>query len=379
MADAGPGSGRPGLPLRILRGSLLASGPGAALLFYGVAGWPDAVERVYGRSVYPVLDRGLAAITGWYPFPLGELLLFGLSAWALVSAVRVVVGFRRRGRTEGFRNLRAWALGAAAVLSLLYAAFVIAWGLNYRRPALASRLGWPVAPASAAELGSLCAELSVQVNDLRRACAPDEDAGRVRSRAAEGYRRLGAALAPAVPDLEPARPKFALLSPLMSRSLTHGMVVPWTHEALVNRETPAASLPFALCHEMAHQRGVAREDEANFLGYLAARLNPDPGYRYSALRFALAESLGKLAQADPDASAAVVEGLDAAVREDYRRDAAWARRNRSRFSEVQGRAYDRYLKAQGQREGVRSYGRVVDLLLAERRLRATGGLPEALR
>ncbi|MFN8011848.1 MAG: DUF3810 domain-containing protein [Holophagaceae bacterium] len=378
MADAGPGSGRPGLPLRILRGSLLASGPAAALLFYGVAGWPDAVERVYGRSLYPAFDRCLARLTAWCSWSLGELLLFALAAWALVSAAQAATGFRQ-GRKEGLRRLRAWGLGAAAALSLLYAAFVLAWGLNYRRPPLASRLAWPVAPASAAELGALCSELAVQVNGLRRACAPDEAPASVRNRAAEGYQRLGAALAPAVPDLRPAHPKFALLSALMSRALTHGMVVPWTHEALVNRETPPASLPFALCHEMAHQRGVAREDEANFVGYLAARLHPDPGYRYSALRFALAESLGKLAQADPGAAARVVEGLDPAVREDYRRDAAWSRRNRSRFSEIQGRAYDRYLKAQGQREGVRSYGRVVDLLLAERRMRAAGALPAALR
>lgn len=378
MADAGPGSGRPGLPLRILLGSLLASGPAAALVFYGSADWPDTVERLYGRPLYPALDRGLAALTGWCPWSLGELLLLILVAWALASATRVVKGFSR-GRREGLGRLRAWALRGVATLSVLYATFVAAWGLNYRRPPLASRLAWPVAPASTAELGSLCSELAAQVNGLRRACPPDGDPARVRSRAAEGYRRLGGALAPAIPDLEPAPPKFALLSALMSRSLTHGMVVPWTHEALVNRETPAASLPFALCHEMAHQRGIAREDEANFVGYLAARLHPDPGYRYSALRFALAESLGKLALADPGASAAVVEALDPAVREDYRRDAAWLRRNRSRFSEVQGRAYDHYLRAQGQRDGVRSYGRVVDLLLVERRLRTTGALPEVLR
>ena len=102
-------------------------------------------------------------------------------------------------------------------------------------------------------------------------------------------------------------------------------------------------------------------------------------FDFVALRFALAESLGKLALADPGASAAVVEALDPAVREDYRRDAAWLRRNRSRFSEVQGRAYDHYLRAQGQRDGVRCYGRVVDLLLVERRLRTTGALPEVLR
>lgn len=378
MTDPHSGPERPSPSLAVLRVALLASGPAAALLFYAAPAWPAFLERFYGGLWYPVLDRTLARLTGWCPWSLGELLLFALLGWAGAAFARAFASFRR-SRREGLRRLARLAQGASMAASVLYATFVLAWALNYQRAPLAQRLGWPAGPAAPGELRELCADLVPRVNALRAAAGPDEDLGRVRDRAPEGYRRLGGVLAPAVPDLEPSRPKFALLSGLMSRALTHGMVVPWSHEALLNRETPRASLPFALCHEMAHQRGIAREDEANFVGYLAARAHPDPAFRYSALRFALAEGLAHLARTDPEASAALVRGLDPAVREDYGKDAAWARARRSRFSEVQGKAYDRYLKAQGQREGVRSYGRVVDLLLAERRLRIAGTLPGALR
>jgi hypothetical protein len=378
MTEPRPQPARRTRALLVLGASLLASGPAAALLFYTAPRWPVVLERGYGGAAYPWLGRLLTVLTGWCPWSIGELTLLPLLAGIVIATSWMALGFRR-ARREGLRRLARLGLGLLASASALYAGFVLAWGLNYQRVPFAARLGWPVGPASPAELSALCSELASQVNGLRRGLALDRDPARVRDRCEEGYARLGSALAPALPPSSPSRPKFALLSGLMSHSLTHGMVVPWTHEALINRETPAASLPFALCHEMAHQRGIAREDEANFVGYLAGRLHPDAGFRYSALRFALAEALGQLSRSDPAAAAGLLRGLDPAVREDYRADAAWVQRHRSRYSQAQGRVYDRYLKAQGQRDGILSYGRVVDLLLAERRLRQAGTLPETLR
>jgi hypothetical protein len=130
---------------------------------------------------------------------------------------------------------------------------------------------------------------------------------------------------------------------------------------------------------MAHQRGIAREDEAGFVGYLAGRLHPDPHFRYSALRFALAECLAALSRVDPAAATDLAARRDPAVIADASEEAAWAMARRSAFSRGQIRVYDGYLKAQGQPEGLRSYGRVVDLLIAEQRLRQSGKLPDSLK
>ena len=175
---------------------------------------------------------------------------------------------------------------------------------------------------------------------------------------------------------EPSRPKIALFGPLMSRSLTYGMYIPWTGEALLNGSTPAPALAFSVCHEMAHQQGIAREDEANFIGYLACRLHPDPQFRYSGARAALGEAMAQLGAVRPDAWKAIRASLGPGVLADEAAETAWLREHRGRFSRVQGRVYDGYLKSQGQIDGARSYGRVVDLLIAERRLRrATNVLP----
>jgi hypothetical protein len=359
---------------RFLQGGMLASGAAAGVLFWVAGRWPGAFMPAYADVGFPALARVLGPVGSLVPLPLGELLLFGILGVSLLFLVRtgaVLARDRRAGAALLGRGIR-WAAAAA---SLLYAGFILTWGLNYRRPPLAQRLGWPVASPRVEELRGLCAELVPQVNALRAAATPDPDLRSVADRAAEAYRRLGPALGPAM-HTSPVKP--ALLSGLMSRSLTWGMVIPWTHEALVNRETPIPAAPFTVCHEMAHQRGIAREDEANFVGYLAARAHPDPDFRYSAQRFALHELLTQLARVDPEAARGLLRGLDPAVREDDRREAEWYRSRISSFSRAQGRVYDGYLRSQGQREGIRSYGRVVDLLIAEARLRAAGRLPQGL-
>jgi hypothetical protein len=120
---------------------------------------------------------------------------------------------------------------------------------------------------------------------------------------------------------------------------------------------------------MAHQQGISREDEANFIGYLACRLHPDPLFQYSGARAALGESMAQLRMVRPDVWKAIRTSLEPGVRADEAAETAWLREHRGQFSQLQGKVYDGYLKTQGQLDGVRSYGRVVDLLIAERRLR----------
>jgi hypothetical protein len=366
-------------PRRVGLGLMLASGPVAWAVFQVSALRPGLVETVYARRLYPWTEA-LLELTGLrrMPYAAGELLGLALGAAGLASLGWWCLG-GFRGFREAARRGVVVLLASACAASVLYTAFVGAWALNYRRPPLAERLGWPTARPGVAELHELCAELVPRVEAARAGAVLDPDPQRVASRAAEAYGRLGAALAPALPAMATAPVKPAILSPMMSRSLTYGMVIPWTHEALINRDTPLPAIPFTVCHEMAHQRGIAREDEANFVGYLAARLHPDPDFRYSALRFALGEVLGQLARVDPKASGDLVAALSPAVRADYRLESEWARRHRSAFSRVQAKAYDGYLKSQGQSDGLKSYGRVVDLLIAERRLKQAGKLPEPLR
>jgi hypothetical protein len=146
-----------------------------------------------------------------------------------------------------------------------------------------------------------------------------------------------------------------------------GIFIPFTCEANVNATLPDWEILFTSAHELAHQRGFAREEEANYVGYLACRAHPDRDFQYSGTFRAALYSLSALAQVDRPSYGRLRGRVTAPLSRDLAALAAWHRRYESRLGEVQERVNDAYLKTQGQADGVRSYGRMVDLLLAERR------------
>jgi len=327
---------------------------------------PEWTERVYAARVFPLVRAGLLGLARGAPFSVAEAAL-GLGALCVGA---VLVRARRRRRA-----LRAVALGACC-LPYLYLAFLLAWGLNYAREPLASRLGLVVRPAGADELAELARELLAAANTERGLVLEDGDgvarlrAGRagLRPAAAEAFAELGAER----PALRGPLPlvRFAVLAPLMTRVGITGIYSPFTAEAHVNGRIPELELPFVVCHEVAHGRGIAREDDANFVAYLACRASSDADFRYSGALVSLRYASAALRRADAERQ----RELWSTASEEVRRDLAALRRfwaaHESMLSDLGARTNDLYLKAQGQVEGTRSYGRMVDLLLAERR---TGG------
>jgi hypothetical protein len=146
-----------------------------------------------------------------------------------------------------------------------------------------------------------------------------------------------------------------------------GIFIPFTGEANVNGTVPDWEIPFTAAHELAHQRGFAREEEANYVGYLACLAHPDRDFQYSGTFRAGLYALSALGRADRKAYGELRGSLAPPLRRDLAALFAWQRRYESRLGEVQDKVNDAYLKTQGQADGVRSYGRMVDLLLAERR------------
>jgi hypothetical protein len=161
-----------------------------------------------------------------------------------------------------------------------------------------------------------------------------------------------------------------LLSPLLSRVGIAGIYIPFTAEPLVNGLLPQAELPFSASHEIAHAQGFAREDEANFVGYLACRGHGDPDFRYSGTLVASFYVMSALAGSDAAAARALEDLRSEAVRRDVAAILAWNARYAGALRDAGEKVNDAYLRSQGAREGVRSYGRMVDLLVAERRPRA---------
>ncbi|HEX3000273.1 MAG TPA: DUF3810 family protein, partial [Armatimonadota bacterium] len=142
-----------------------------------------------------------------------------------------------------------------------------------------------------------------------------------------------------------------------------GVYSPLTGEANYNRLLPDSGRVFAIAHEKAHQRGIASENEANFVAFLALRSSPDRYLRYCGYLNAAGYALGAIAGSEPDTYpdlAALLRGRPAV---DAMRDTAFWRRYRGPVERVSTRVNDLYLRANRVPGGIRSYDAVTDLLI----------------
>ncbi|MDU1882260.1 MAG: DUF3810 family protein, partial [Eggerthella sp.] len=167
-------------------------------------------------------------------------------------------------------------------------------------------------------------------------------------------------------------PKPVLASELMSCANIGGMFFPFTMESNINVDNPFFVVPWTMTHELAHQCGFMREDEANFIAYLACKQSDDALMRYSGYLLAYDNAVSALRKVDPEAAKAIGSGLSAAVRRDLAQRAEHWAQYEGPVQDVSNAANDTYLKANNQADGMRSYGRMVDLLLAEQRAEGEG-------
>ena len=144
-----------------------------------------------------------------------------------------------------------------------------------------------------------------------------------------------------------------------------GIYCPFTGEANVNIVSPAPFLPATIAHEMAHQRLIASEQEANFIGITASVTSDDVVYQYSGYLLGLTQLSNALYPVDPDGWQRIVEKyFTTELATDWNENWAYWNNLESPVEEVAEAAYDSFLKGNGQELGMQSYGACVDLLVA---------------
>lgn len=356
------------MPRKLKIGWIVLFGAAIGLSYLGSLA-PSWVEMVYSRTLYPVIGQVLSLVAGVAPLSLAEATVVAL---VVVLPILAIYWF-----FSCFRQPLNWLRGPYRLLSwigLIYFWFMLLWGLNYHRLPFATIAHLPVQPSSVTELTGLCQNLLTQANTLRQSLPEDANGvasltggkWRALSRANLGYKQLSAHL-PALAGRY-GLPKGVYLSEAWSYTGIAGMYFPLTGEANVNMAVPAPFVPAAACHEMAHQRGFAREDEANYISYLACINHPDPEFQYSGVLLALEYSSGTLRAQDGAAYDELRKGFGPGLTRDLAAEQAFWQRHSGPIERLTTNVNDQYLKTNLQNDGVKSYGRMVDLLLAEQRL-----------
>ncbi|HAS73078.1 MAG TPA: DUF3810 domain-containing protein [Clostridiales bacterium UBA8960] len=322
----------------------------------------ESYEIYYAASINKWMNGLLSLLTGTIKYSLGEFILYAHVAAVPIVAVVLIVKLLKGGILKSLFRLVQY-------ISILYILFMLLWGFNYERQSVSVEMGFEVRPYSKEELTALTTHLIDEANRLRLYQLEDAEGvmmmngtyREVIARAHKGYDQIGTS----IKSLRGiyGRPKAILASELMLYTGITGVYFPFTAEANINVAIPDMMLPATTLHEMAHQRGIAPEDEANFIAYVTAMAHPDKDFNYSGTVLALIHSMNALFRKDADLAMSLRETYSEGLNRDMSYYASFWASYEGKTNEVADKVNDTYLKANRQEDGVQSYGRMVDLLL----------------
>lgn len=339
--------------------------------------YPYFIEKYYSISINKFIVAILSNISGIFPFSLYELTIY-LIVISIVSFIiyTIYIIISNPNKLKVF--IKNSLLNILSIISIAYFLFIILWGLNYNRIPLETTLiesynlkynkSISSIDKTKEGLANLYEFLIENANEARKLVKSSNgimkantDYKGIINRAYLGYESILDFL----PNLSGnySNAKYVMSSKLMCYTGITGIYFPFTGEANVNIAIPDIYIPSTTLHEMAHQMGYASEDEANFIAYLASINHPDIDFKYSGYILALNHTANALYSVDYDTYVTLSKNISEDVLDDLKNNRDFWDKYEGKIDDISNEINNTYLKANGVSEGVKSYGKMVDLLL----------------
>lgn len=321
----------------------------------------DLVEKYFSNGLYPIISKFFRLLFGWIPFSVGDIIYFVLIVLALLYLIK--------NRKYIWRNKLKFLQNVAMVLSVAYFTFHVMWGMNYYREPLAKKLEL-VPNKDYQDLLEFTERLIQKTNETQVTITNDSSLAvkipysqkEIFNKTIQGYEHLKTIH----PFLAYDRP--SIKTSLFSTGLTYmgyaGYLNPFTNEAQVNDLLPNFRFPFVAGHEIGHQLGYSAENETNFIGYLVTSNNEDEYFKYAAYAYGLGYCLNDIRRSDKEDFDRLMLQLNAGVKSNFQEMAIFWNSYENPMEPVFKSIFDTFLKANNQKEGIKSYSAVVLFLVA---------------
>jgi hypothetical protein len=338
----------------------------SGIVFQQIASFmPWKIEYFYSRGIYRQVLTSFSLVSRSLNFSLGEVWVGLVLLTACVMFLVFVAGFVYRREGRGVWIL-AWLRYGVWVAACLVWLFLVTFGLNYQRPLLFELIGYEQRRAEPVELEALGRKIVENVNQTymeshaegRTVPGSDEVVGLLKE-SLDASPELSF-----LPRGDFPSPKPVYASEVLTRLGISGFYFPFTAEPNYNRDIPDFQLPFTIAHEMAHQRGVARESEANFVAYVACINSRDPFVRYSGYRSSGLGVLSELYRVDPSKARELANQLGPGYKNDSQRAAQFWAKASGTAGALSYRVNDLYLRANRIKAGVADYSNSTTLIIA---------------
>lgn len=319
----------------------------------------------FNRHISSILRAILATVTNILPLSLAELLIIS-SPLILILVVRFAV----IKYSNSWRDVGVFCVSLLSIVALLFSAFIFVFGIGYHTYSLDKKLEIEKKDVSAQELVQtaewLIGEVNASLNHIefkdKSSSVNPHTIRETNNLLLDAYNKLSDSY-----NFLPRLTSFVkpvILSKPMTYTHISGVYTFFTGESNVNTNSPDYSIPYTMAHELAHQRGIAREDEANFIAFLVCTSTDDAYIKYCGYMNLCEYVLNALYSADQKLWEETYKKLDnRAIYEMIAYNEFYEPYRDNVVGEISGAINDAYLQANGT-QGSRSYGLVVDLAVA---------------
>jgi hypothetical protein len=317
---------------------------------------PEFIEKYFSRLFYPFFFDLHQLFFDLIPFSFGDV-LYVVLILCLLKAIFRKIPFWRAKPLNFFLDI-----GSVAILTVWI--FHLSWGFNYHRLPLNEQLEIPIKYSKE--------DLVVQLD-------------KIIQESNQSHNRLVSSdtLAVTYPfSKEQVSEKISLYHPIYHETILHASVVkksllslplsymgysgylnPFTLESQANAKMPIQSLITTSLHETAHQMGYASEKEANFIAYLSSITSEDPYIQYAGNTFAFRYLFNELYKLDSKIAKSKLKRLNPGILKNFKEVNDFWKKYENPFEIIFDKTYDGYLKANGQKSGIKSYNEMVGLVI----------------
>ncbi|QXP55481.1 DUF3810 domain-containing protein [Cellulophaga sp. HaHa_2_95] len=344
-----------------LKNVIALSLPLQIFLVRWLSNYPEYIEIYFSTGIYRYTSTFFRLILGWVPFSVGDIIY----AFLIVYAIRYLVVKRKYIWTHKLVFLR----NIAMVLAVAYFTFNLSWGLNYHREPISKKLAL-TEKCTKEELVSFVDALILKTNQTQMRIVGDSSKivtnnftnKELFTKTIEGYTQL-----------EKTHPflsytHYSIKESLFSYPLSYmgygGYLNPFTNEAQVNALIPSFRFPVVSGHEIGHQLGYSAENETNLIGYIVTLNNEDIQFKYSAYAYALSYCLSNIKENDPELFTSLIAKVNGGVLQNYEAMNAFWLGYENITEPVFKAIFNSFLKANKQNDGIKSYSKVVYLMVS---------------
>ena len=326
--------------------------------------FPDFFFPSY-RNISKTWIGFLSRITGIFPFYIWDIAAALLSITAIIT---LVISIRNR-------KFLKWFSDVFLLVSIMVFVAIYGWMLNHYAPDLSTYIDLDVKQYSVEELNEACEYYLLEAGKLSAKMDRDEeyhlkeyDVYEIGELAGKAYKNIENEY-PIYKGSDARVKRFSLIGDYLLYNDIVGMFMPLDGEASVCHHAASVQLPYYMCHEAAHRLALASEQEANFASFMACINNEDERFLYSGYYMAFSYCFSSLYRSDPEKALALYDKYKEdrgilLVRLDRSDVSELYKKYESKLSEVSDQINDTYLKTFSQEDGILSYGKVTDYLIA---------------